>query len=58
MLPDPPNITLSSSQNRIFQFVDQIFLIMEPFSNDEIDDDIDKIEPVMVSLFNTTLLSS
>ena len=34
---------------------------MEPFSNDEIDDDIDEIEPVMLAIFDTvytTLLSS
>ena len=52
MLPDPPNITLSSSQNRMFQFVDQMLLMMEPFGNHETDDDIDVIEPIVVSRFN------
>ena len=52
VLPDPPNIILLSSQNIIFQFVDQMLLMMEPFGNGEIDDDVDEIEPTMVSLFS------
>ena len=52
MLPDPPNIILLSSQNIIFQFVDQMLLMMEPFGNGEIDDDVDEIESTMVSLFS------
>ena len=52
MLPDPPNIILLSSQNIIFQFVDQMLLMMEPFGNGEVDDDVDEIESTMVSLFS------
>ena len=52
VLPDPPNIILLSSQNIIFQFVDQMLLMMEPFGNGEIDDDVDEIESIMVSLFS------
>ena len=52
VLPDPPNIILLSSQNIIFQFVDQMLLMMEPFGNGEIDDDVDEIESTMVSLFS------
>ena len=52
VLPDPPNIILLSSQNIIFQFVDQMLLMMEPFGNGEIDDDVDETESTMVSLFS------
>ena len=52
MLPDQPNVTLSSSQYRVFQFVDQMLLTMEPFASNETDDDIEQTEPIMVSLFN------
>ena len=38
--------------NRMFQFVDQMLLMMEPFGNHETDDDIDVIEPIVVSRFN------
>lgn len=52
MLPDLPNIILLSSQNIILQFADQMLLMMEPFGNGEIDDDVDEIQPTMVSLFS------
>ena len=42
-------ITLSTSQNYAFQYIDQIFRDMEPFSNADIDTDIDDIDINIVS---------
>ena len=42
-------ITLSTSQNYAFQYIDQILRDMEPFSNADIDTDIDDIDINIVS---------
>ena len=57
MLPDQPHVTLSSSQNRIFQYVDQMLLMMEPFADVETDNDIEQIEEITVSLSNFGILA-
>ena len=45
MLPDQPHVTLSSSsQNRIFQYIDRMLLSMEPFTEAESNDNIEEIE--------------
>ena len=52
MLPDPQVAKLSSSQNRIFQHVDEILLSMEPIMNVETDNgNIEDIEQNTVCLF-------
>ena len=42
-------ITLSSSQNYAFQYIDKILRDMEPLSNADIDTDIDDIDIDIVS---------
>ena len=43
MLPDQPHVTLSSSsQNRIFQYIDRMLLSMEPFTEAESNDNIEE----------------
>ena len=41
--------TLSASQNYAFQYIDKILREMEPFSNSDIDTDIDDIDINIVS---------
>ena len=52
MLPEQPHVTLSLSQNRIFQYIDQMLLSMEPFAEAESNDDIEEIEENSVRIFN------
>ena len=42
-------ITLSASQNYAFQYIDKMLRQMEPFSNADIDTDIDDIDVNIVS---------
>lgn len=49
MLETATPITLSTSQNYAFQYIDQILRDMEPFSNADIDTDIDDIDINIVS---------
>ena len=42
-------ITLSASQNYVFQYIDKMLRQMEPFSNADIDTDIDDIDVNIVS---------
>ena len=42
-------ITLSTSQNYAFQYIDKMLRDMEPFSNADIDNDIDDIDRNIVS---------
>lgn len=45
-----PEITLSTSQNSAFQYVNSLLSDMEPFSNEETETDLDGIEGNNVSL--------
>ena len=45
----PTQITLSASQNYAFQVIDKMLRDVEPFSNEEIEADIDNIEGNIVS---------
>ena len=53
MMQVSSEMTLSASQSHAFQYVHRILSIMEPFSNQETDVDIDEIEGnnVRFSLF-------
>ena len=42
-------ITLSTSQNYAFQYIDKMLRDMEPYSNADIDNDIDDIDRNIVS---------
>ena len=44
MIQFPSQMTLSASQSHAFQYINRILSNMEPFSNEEIDVDIDETE--------------
>ena len=47
----PSEMTLSTSQSHAFRYINRILSTMEPFSNEDIDVDIDETEGNNVSLF-------
>ena len=49
-MPAPSSVcTLSSSQNRVFQYISNIVSTMEPISNDYVDQQLDETEQYTVS---------
>ena len=47
----PPEMTLSASQSHAFHYINRTLTNMEPFSNEDIDVDIDETEGNNMSLF-------
>ena len=49
-MPAPSSVCmLSSSQNRVFQYISNIVSTMEPISNDYVDQELDETEQHTVS---------